>query len=410
MKNKLIASYSAFCSPRYISFFMLYFFFFLANTPLESAIPYLFEEANMSAGIYGAFQSAVALLFIFITPIISFFTVHGKYYCIGFFALGSSFVFAMTLLKVNVSAMLIVCACFFLLLGRKLFNFSVSSKINYQVDSGLRGKYFAVRDLFLFAGSSLGLIFFGLIQKRKGLSQGYGILSIFFIVAVFILFYLKKKNYIIDTLSLSQKRQNKASLRSIFMLFKNRYFFVFAFSGVLMLFYQTTLIYLPVLGSQFGVSISSFLYLSGVFTIINAILSIFMSYTFDGKSKKAVFIVDIAVDMIPALLFLFGNSRGFFFAAYFVIMLKDFFAPISYAYKHDCFTEEEGIMALGVLASIDNAFSIIYPVVIGLLWNQNYKLVYLFSFVTIFISMLLCCIGLPNKAANDGELQYRPMG
>lgn len=399
MKSKLAASYAVFYSPKYIGFFLLYFSFFLANAPLESAMPYLFQQAGMGAGAYGAFQSSAAFIFIFITPAISLLTVRRKYYSVCFFALFSSFLAAAVAAGIHISAAIVVAVCFFLLLGRKLFNFSISSKINFQVAPGLRGKYFAARDLFLFGGSSLGLILFGAVQKRGGIANGYGILSVFFILAALILLFLKKGGHITDTPAGTQKQPGRASAGSILLLLKNKRFAVFALSGVLTLFYQTTLLYLPLLGIRSGVPISSFLYLSGAFTIANAVLSVIISYYFDGKSKKAVYIFDIAIDMIPALLFLFGEGRMLFIAAYFVIMLKDFFAPISYAYKHDCFEEAEGIMAMGALSSIESAFSVIYPAVIGMLWERNYRLVYLLSSVAILAAAIICCVGLPNKTA-----------
>ena len=74
-------------------------------------------------------------------------------------------------------AVLVVLAC-----ARTGFNYSLGNDINYEIEDDHRGKYFAVRDLFLYGGISLGLFLGGQLVKVIGVSGMYAAAGLLYVL------------------------------------------------------------------------------------------------------------------------------------------------------------------------------------------------------------------------------------
>ncbi|MDE6053100.1 MAG: hypothetical protein K2G55_04935 [Lachnospiraceae bacterium] len=57
-------------------------------------------------------------------------------------------------------------------------------------------------------------------------------------------------------------------------------------------------------------------------------------------------------------------------------MVKDIFAPVSFAYFYDMFDDHNGTIVLGIVESFSSAIGIIMPVIVGWIWEFSPQLVF----------------------------------
>ena len=409
MLTNLINSYKVFTGKRYKYFFLLYGLFFLASGPLEKAIPLVIAYHGLSEATYGIFLSIVSFTFIFAPTMIAYLAIKR----FGAYALGTlgsliGFLGAIMLRLELLPAWLVLVSCYMILLSRVIFNYSIGNKINTVIESGNRSKYFALRDLFLFGAISVGLLAGGFLTARFSILKLYFFFSALFVLACLVIFIMRAKDILADaitannpathadkTMSVDVKKNGSNEL-TLSTVLKKRVFWAFVLINVFTSVYSISVRFLPLLGLQLGLDVSRLLTLVGFATIVNAILGLVLGYFFDVRSRKLIFLIDIFIDLIPALTFAFTGSTVFFVIAYLITVLKDVFAPISFSYFFDCFPESNAQFVLGLLSSIDGITATLVPILVGFLWLQSHRLVFTVGAAGIVCAFLVALLVLPN--------------
>lgn len=136
-------------------------------------------------------------------------------------------------------------------------------------------------------------------------------------------------------------------------------------------------------------------------TMINAVLAFFVGSMADKRNKKLFFIIDVASDFIPDLIFTLTRNATFFFIALVFSAIKDVFAPTTFAYKYELFgtfADNDSKFAIATLESVTSAFTFVMPSVMGLLWNCIGRKMFIISLLTIFFSAVLSVFFLPETS------------
>ncbi len=289
----------------------------------------------------------------------------------------------------SIAAFVIICG------SRTIFNFSVGNDINFSIDNSEKGKYFAGRDLFLNFGISVGLLLAGLIENPR---LAILVLSILLFLPCVLVRLLKLDHQSLNELNELEEKQTISSLRSIF---RHKEFVAFLGISILGSIYGSCNIFIPFLAVEVGLNYSEILASFAGLEMINAILAFFVGSMADRKSKKIFYIIDVASDFIPALIYTFTRNAGVFFIALVFAAFKDVFAPTTFAYKYEVFgmfNDQDSKFALAALESVTNAFTFAMPTVMGLIWNRIGSKVFIISLITIFFSVILAIFFLPNTS------------
>ncbi|MBS3938319.1 MAG: MFS transporter [Peptococcaceae bacterium] len=398
-----INSYKVFASKRYTYFFLLYALFFLASGPLEKAVPLVIAYHGFSEATYGIFLSMVSFTFIFAPTVIAYLSIK-KFgpYVLGVLGSFIGFLGAIMLSLDLLPAWLVFLFCYMILLARVIFNYSIGNKINTVIESHNRSKYFALRDLFLFGAISVGLLAGGFLTARLSVLHLYFIFSSLFVLTCLFIFVMRAQSILADNNGTLHSVENSDDIKKVSeeltltSVLKTKVFWAFVLINVFTSIYSISARFLPLLGLQLGFDVSSLLTLVGVATIANAIFGLVLGYFFDMRSRKLIYLIDIFVDLIPALTFAFTGSTVFFVIAYIITILKDVFAPISFSYFFDCFPESNAQFVLGLLSSIDGVTSTIVPILVGFLWLKSHRLVFIAGAAGIVGAFLIAFLVLPN--------------
>jgi len=401
--TNVINSYKVFASRRYTYFFLLYALFFLASGPLEKAVPLVIAYHGFSEATYGIFLSVVSFTFIFAPTAIAYLSIK-KFgpYLLGALGTFIGFLGSIMLRFDILPAWLIFLFCYMILLSRVIFNYSIGNKINTVIESHNRSKYFALRDLFLFGAISVGLLSGGFLTARFNVLYLYFIFSSLFMVTCLFIFVMRTHGILssevlhsVQNLSHDIKKETEEEL-TLTLVLKTKHFWAFALINVFTSVYSVSARFLPLLGLQLGFDVSNLLILVGVATIANAIFGLILGYFFDMRSRKIIYLIDIFIDLIPALVFAFTRSMVFFVIAYVITVLKDVFAPISFSYFFDCFPESNAQFVLGLLSSIDGITSTVVPILVGFLWLKSHRLVFIVGAAGIMGAFLIALLALPS--------------
>lgn len=165
--------------------------------------------------------------------------------------------------------------------------------------------------------------------------------------------------------------------------------------------YGSCTLFIPFLAVEVGLNYSVILASFAGLTIINAVIAFFVGSIADKKNKKTFYIIDVASDFIPALIFTFTGNATVFFIALVLSAFKDIFAPTTFAYKYEVFgmfEEDDSKFAIAALESITCAFTFVMPSVMGLLWNRMGSKVFMISLITIVFSVVLTAFLLPSTS------------
>lgn len=159
--------------------------------------------------------------------------------------------------------------------------------------------------------------------------------------------------------------------------------------------------FIPFLAVEVGLNYSEILASFAGLTLINAILAFVIGSVADKKNKKLFYIIDLASDVVPALIFTFTKNAIVFIAALALSAIKDIFAPTTFAYKYEvfgAFGDNDSIHALAALESITCAFTFVMPSVMGLMWQAMGSKMFIISLATIICSVIIAAIFLPRSS------------
>lgn len=128
-----------------------------------------------------------------------------------------------------------------------------------------------------------------------------------------------------------------------------------------------------------------------------------------GYTKNAWFLIAAALLLVSGRSCLncsFGNIVNVWISSWIVvIMAKDAFAPISFAYFYDCFQGEQAAEVMGLTTSVGNAFSLVMPLVIGWLWSVSTTFVFVLGAVCNLLAAAVVIVMLPNvKSASEPNI------
>lgn len=402
--KKMINSYKVVLTKDNFVIFLFYFSFFIINGPLENLLTLYIKESGFTEFYIGIFISILSIINIFAPTIISYFSVRYGFFIITILGLGISFLAAS--ISIYLSGFWVFIFASSIIYGRSFINYSLGNKVSFTI-KGDRSKFFAVRDLFLFGAISIGGFIASHMLKNMEINRVFFIYSFGFLVPIIILVTISK-NGIIKNENVRNERlsftKSGLSIKGSSAMLKNRSFLGFVLVKIFSVFYSCSMAFLPMLAAEIGFSISNIIALISAITIINCIVSFFLAYYADTKNKKLIYIIDIVVDIIPAILFIISSSKTIFLIAYICVLLKDTFAPISFSYYFDCLDSEMGEMHIGMLDSVGNILGFVMPTLIGLLWVFSYKLVFVIGAIGIIGAAIAAYKLLPEVNENERKI------
>lgn len=381
----------------YAVILLLYFAFFLANGGMENNIPFVFDSRKMSEASYGIFWSIINVLEVVLPLVIVFFNQKFSPAVIHviFIALAVVSCFVISFAGNN---RFIFTALLMIYLVRIVFNFSVGNEINLAVPSEKRSEYFAVRDIFLYGAIAASTYASGKIIEYIKIEYIYVILSIGFVIAGICTF--RVRHIVSREKGTEEKLKLSDYLRQMKSIIKNRIFLALLVIQIASVVYSVTLKFVPLLAVDKGISIAVFLKYTSLFTIINCVGSLILAYGVKGDNKKAVYIFDIAFDIVSALFFVISKNPLVFLIGYGISLLKDMFAPVSFGYMYHCIEKlgkpEDAPVVLGLLTTISNVANICIPIVVGIYWKQCFVPILFLSAGCLFAAVLVGAWILPT--------------
>lgn len=78
-------------------------------------------------------------------------------------------------------------------------------------------------------------------------------------------------------------------------------------------------------------------------------------------------------------------------------MVKDIYAPVSFAYFYDVFDDHNGTIVLGIVEFFSSAIGIIMPVIVGWIWEFSPQLVFGIGAAGCLLSAGIAAVCLPGK-------------
>ena len=380
----------------YLFVYLIYFWVFFAIGALDQQIPLFFTGKENGPLVYGIFLSALSAANI-VMPTVSALLAKrfGSKEVTLFYFLMSAAVSGVLFLVTNTY----VIAVIFLLINvsQPVFNFSLGSAICLSIDNQAKARFFAVRDVFLYGSIALGLMLSGILVKRYDVKMIIAAYGLFLLVPCVMLFF--GKNPFVKRTDSEDEEEEETGLKGIKKAFQNREFILMLAVSSFLSVYSAVYAYVPFLAIEVGLNYSEVLNSFAIVTMINVVVALFLSHLADATDKKIFFIIDVGFDLIPILIFLNATNYYLFIAALVLTALKDVLAPITFAYKYELFTED-GQLFISLLESMMGVFTFVLPIVIGILWEQIGKNVFLIGFAAVFLATVTAFFlpGRPKKA------------
>lgn len=401
--KSILQSYRGMFRKKYIKIYLLYMLFFMVDGPVQNMLPVLLEEKGQPARYYGYLLALINACCVVVPGLVSILSVRYSAYRVAAAAMIAAIVTGCMVFGVNQTylliAVLVVLAC-----ARTGFNYSLGNDINYEIEDDHRGKYFAVRDLFLYGGISLGLFLGGQLVKVIGVSGMYaaaGLLYVLPLVMIGIVYRecgARKDGQETDSDKDAEEETEERVSWSVFRRISGdkkfwSYMIVKFFANI----YGVAMEYLPLYALTIGISVSNVMSIFSFMTLFNAVGALFVSHLGDLKGRKWFYVFDIGFDALPAMIFLLSRNVPLFVFGIVLSMVKDVFASVSFAYFYDVFDDHNGTIILGIVESFSSAIGIVMPVVIGWVWEVSPQLVFGIGAAGCLLSAGVAAVFLPNK-------------
>lgn len=401
--KSILQSYRGMFRKKYIKIYLLYMLFFMVDGPVQNMLPVLLEEKGQPARYYGYLLALINACCVVVPGLVSILSVRYSAYRVAAAAMIVAIVTGCMVFGVNQTylliAVLVVLAC-----ARTGFNYSLGNDINYEIEDDHRGKYFAVRDLFLYGGISLGLFLGGQLVKVIGVSGMYaaaGLLYVLPLVMIVIVYRecgARKDGQETDSDKDAEEETEERVSWSVFRRIAGdkkfwSYMIVKFFANI----YGVAMEYLPLYALTIGISVSNVMSIFSFMTLFNAVGALFVSHLGDLKGRKWFYVFDIGFDALPAMIFLLSRNVPLFVFGIVLSMVKDVFASVSFAYFYDVFDDHNGTIILGIVESFSSAIGIVMPVVIGWVWEVSPQLVFGIGAAGCLLSAGVAAVFLPNK-------------
>lgn len=398
MKLNFFKSYQTLFSKGFILLYCIYFTFFLPNDVFERSIPLLFEYYNFPESVYGLLLSVNNAISIFLPTIVAGLSLRFGGKILGIIGLTIALIAAFLLGSFQNSILFAIVVSVLLFSGRTFFNSSFGNEVNQFIPDSKRAKYFVIRDIFLFGGVSVGLFLGGLFIKQSNIATFYRLFSFVYLFAIFFIsrFYshIEKNPTAEQDFNRINSKTKKADYRA---LLKNKTVIAFILINALTSIYGVSCSFIPLLGTKLGLDIGNVLSMLGFISVINTLFSLIFAHITDNLGRKFFYIFDIAFDTLPALIFAFTQNIYLYIFGLILSMVKDAFAPISFAYFFDCFDDNNSSLVLGFISSVGSAFNLVVPIFVSFLWANSHKYVFFLGAFCNVVAALLAAFMLPNN-------------
>ncbi len=402
--KSILQSYKGMFRKKYVKIYLLYMLFFMVDGPVQNMLPVLLEEKGQPARYYGYLLALINACCVVVPGLVSILSVKYNAYRVAAAAMIAAIVTGCMAFGVNQTyllvAVLVVLAC-----ARTGFNYSLGNDINYEIEDEHRGKYFAVRDLFLYGGISLGLFLGGLFVKHTGVSGMYAAAGVLYVLPLVMLLIVRqecgagKEGQKTDS-DAEEEAEERVSWRVFRRIAGDKKFWSYMIVKFFANIYGVAMEYLPLYALTIGISVSNVMSIFSFMTLFNAVGALFVSHMGDLKGRKWFYVFDIGFDALPAMIFLLSQNVPLFVFGIILSMVKDVFASVSFAYFYDVFDDHNGTIILGIVESFSSAVGIIMPVVIGWVWEVSPQLVFGIGAVGCLLSAGVAAVFLPNKKSS----------
>ena len=402
--KSILQSYKGMFRKKYVKIYLLYMLFFMVDGPVQNMLPVLLEEKGQPARYYGYLLALINACCVVVPGLVSILSVKYNAYRVAAVAMIAAIVTGCMAFGVNQTylliAVLVVLAC-----AGTGFNYSLGNDINYEIEDEHRGKYFAVRDLFLYGGISLGLFLGGLFVKRVGVSGMYAAAGLLYVLPLVMLLIVRwecgagKDGQKTDS-DAEEEAEERVSWRVFRRIAGDKKFWSYMIVKFFANIYGVAMEYLPLYALTIGISVSNVMSIFSFMTLFNAVGALFVSHMGDLKGRKWFYVFDIGFDALPAMIFLLSQNVPLFVFGIILSMVKDVFASVSFAYFYDVFDDHNGTIILGIVESFSSAVGIIMPVVIGWVWEVSPQLVFGIGAVGCLLSAGVAAVFLPNKKSS----------
>ena len=408
--KSILQSYKGMFRKKYVKIYLLYMLFFMVDGPVQNMLPVLLEEKGQPARYYGYLLALINACCVVVPGLVSILSVKYNAYRVAAVAMIAAIVTGCMAFGVNQTyllirvrtliAVLVVLAC-----ARTGFNYSLGNDINYEIEDEHRGKYFAVRDLFLYGGISLGLFLGGLFVKRAGVSGMYAAAGLLYVLPLVMLLIVRRecgagKDGQKTDSDAEEEAEERVSWRVFRRIAGDKKFWSYMIVKFFANIYGVAMEYLPLYALTIGISVSNVMSIFSFMTLFNAVGALFVSHMGDLKGRKWFYVFDIGFDALPAMIFLLSQNVPLFVFGIILSMVKDVFASVSFAYFYDVFDDHNGTIILGIVESFSSAVGIIMPVVIGWVWEVSPQLVFGIGAVGCLLSAGVAAVFLPNKKSS----------
>lgn len=401
--KSIIQSYKGMFRKKYIKIYLLYMFFFMVDGPVQNMLPVLLEEKGQPARYYGYLLALINACCVVVPGLAGILAVKFSAYRVAAVSMIAAIITGCMAYGVNraylLVAVLVVLACV-----RTGFNYSLGNDINYEIAEEHRGKYFAVRDLFLYGGISLGLFLGGQLVKVVRVSGMYAAAGVLYVLPLIMIFVVhrecsavKDKQKSDSAADAEDEMQERVSWNVFRRIAGDKKFWSYMIVKFFANIYGVAMEYLPLYALTIGISVSNVMSIFSFMTLFNAIGALFVSHMGDLRGRKWFYVFDIGFDALPAVIFLLSQNVILFVLGIILSMVKDVFASVSFAYFYDVFDDHNGTIILGIVESFSSAVGIIMPVVIGWVWEFSPQLVFGIGAVGCLLSAGVAAVFLPDK-------------
>lgn len=379
----------------YLYVYFIYFWVFFAIGALDQQIPLFFTATENGPLVYGIFLSALSVANIVIPTMSALLAKKfGSKEVTLFYFIMSAIISGILFLVTNTYIITVI----FLLINisQFVFNFSLGSSICLSIDNDKKARFFAVRDVFLYGSIALGLMISGVLVKKYNVKMIIAIYGLFLLIPCIMLLFGNNK---FVKITICDDEEEEIGFKGIKKAFKNREFILMLVIYSFLSIYSAVYAYVPFLAIEVGLDYSEVLNSFAIITMINVVIALFLSHLADATNKKIFFIIDVGFDLLPIFIFMNTTNYYLFIIALILTALKDVFAPITFAYKYELFSED-GQLLISLLESLMGIFTFVLPIVIGALWKQIGKNVFIIAFAAVFMATVVSFF-LPQKQNDE---------
>jgi nitrate/nitrite transporter NarK len=265
------------------------------------------------------------------------------------------------------------------------------------------GITFGVRDVFLYAGSGIGLVVVGSLLKKTTYSNIFKLSILVFILMIILIKILNNIVFLNKKAEEKGKPENieesicetTVKLRTFIY---DRTFLYYCIFSVFISIASSALSYVPLLGKKYQIADSSIYYIFSSSIIISALLSVLSGIIIDKFDKKKLYVGYTFMYLLICVL-LCINNKTLFITAVIINGIATGFANIAPTYFFNIFDERKAEKYWGLTSSVTLTTTSIANILWGFIWDIQYTYVLFSGVIFIFITFLLS-FGLKNKREN----------